>query len=93
MADALWSERRFRSFNVIDDYNREVLKIEIDTSLPARRIVRALDELIAIRGKPAAIRVDNGPELVSDELEKWGFLNGPEKRGGYTGLEDVGSLN
>ena len=48
-----------------------MLKIEIDTSLPARRIVRALDELVAIRGKPAAIRVDNGPELVSDELEKW----------------------
>jgi len=59
----------FAPSNGIDDYNREVLKIEIDTSLPARRIVRALDELIAIRGKPVAIRLDNGPELVSDELE------------------------
>jgi putative transposase len=71
MSDALWSGRRFRTFNVIDDFNRQVLTIEIDTSLPARRIVRALDELIAIRGKPAALRIDNGPELVSDELEKW----------------------
>ena len=71
MADALWSGRRFRTFNVIDDFNREVLRIEIDTSLPARRIVRALDELIEIRGKPAAIRLDNGPELISGELESW----------------------
>jgi putative transposase len=80
MADALWSGRRFRTFNVIDDYNREVLKIEIDTSLPARRIVRALEELVAIRGKPAAIRVDNGPELISDELEKWARRHGIDRR-------------
>jgi putative transposase len=80
MADALWSGRRFRTFNVMDDFNREVLRIEIDTSLPARRIVRALDELIAIRGKPSAIRIDNGPELVSDELEKWARRHGIDRR-------------
>lgn len=57
MSDALWSGRRFRTFNVIDDFNREALRIEIDTSLPARRIVRALDELVEIRGKPAALRL------------------------------------
>jgi putative transposase len=79
MADALWSGRRFRTFNVIDDFNREALKIEIDTSLPARRIVRALDELIEIRGKPVALRVDNGPELISDELEKWARRHGIER--------------
>ena len=56
------------------------MKIEIDTSLPARRIVRALDELIAIRGKPSAIRVDNGPELISDELEKWARRHGVDRR-------------
>jgi putative transposase len=80
MADALWSGRRFRTFNVIDDFNREVLKIEIDTSLPARRIVRALDELVALRGKPSAIRIDNGPELISDELEKWARRHGIDRR-------------
>ena len=69
--DALWSGRRFRTFNVFDDYNREVLRIETDTSLPARRIVRALDELVEMRGKPVGLRMDNGPELISDELEKW----------------------
>jgi len=68
MAEALWSGRRFRTFNVIDDFNREALRIEIDTSLPARRVVRALEELIKLRGKPAGLRMDNGPELISDEL-------------------------
>jgi putative transposase len=80
MADALWSGRRFRTFNVIDDYNREALRIEIDTSLPAKRIVRALDELIEIRGKPAGLRMDNGPELISDELERWARRHGIERR-------------
>jgi putative transposase len=42
MSDALWSGRRFRTFNVIDDFNREALRIEVDTSPPAPRIVRAL---------------------------------------------------
>ncbi len=79
MADALWSGRRFRTFNVIDDYNREVLRIEIDTSLPAKRIVRALDELVELRGKPAALRLDNGPELVSDVLEQWARRHGIER--------------
>lgn len=80
MADALWSGRRFRTFNVIDDFNREVLRIEIDTHLPARRIVRALDELVELRGTPAALRMDNGPELISDELEKWARRHGVERR-------------
>lgn len=80
MADALWSGRRFRTFNVIDDFNREALKIEIDTSLPAKRIVRALDELIELRGKPAGLRMDNGPELISDELERWARRHGIERR-------------
>ncbi len=77
MADALWSGRRFRTFNVMDDFNREVLRIEIDTNLPARRIVR---ELIELRGRPAALRVDNGPEFISDELGKWARRHGVERR-------------
>jgi putative transposase len=80
VSDALWSGRRFRTFNVMDDFNREALRIEIDTNLPARRIVRALDELIELRGKPAALRMDNGPELISDELQKWARRHGVERR-------------
>ena len=71
MSDALWSGRRFRTFNVIDDYNREALRIEIDTSLPAARVVRALNELIELRGKPKRLRLDNGPELISAVLGEW----------------------
>jgi len=60
----------------MDDFNRESLKIEIDTSLSAPRVVRALDQLIEIRGKPATLRLDNGPELISDALAKWANKNG-----------------
>ena len=76
MLDALWSGRRFRTFNVIDDYNREALRIEIDTSLPATRVVRALEELIELRGKPKRLRFDNGPEFISAALRDWATHHG-----------------
>ena len=59
MSDALWSGRRFRTFNVIDEFNREGLRIEVDTSLPATRVIRALNELVEVRGAPLSIRLDN----------------------------------
>ena len=71
MSDALWSGRRFRTFNVNDDFNRESLRIEIDTSLPSQRVVRALDELIELRGAPWRLRLDNGPEFISAILRQW----------------------
>jgi putative transposase len=71
MSDSLSSGRAFRTLNVIDDYNREALWIEVDTSLPAERVVRVLDQLISWRGKPGCIRMDNGPELISQRLESW----------------------
>jgi putative transposase len=71
MADALWSGRRFRTFNVIDGFSREALRIEIDTSLPSGRVIRALDELVELRGKPKRLRLDNGPELISHALAQW----------------------
>jgi len=80
MSDALWSGRRFRTFNVLDDFNREALRIEIDTSLPAQRVVRALDQLIEIRGKPKVLRTDNGPEFISEALALWADRHGVELR-------------
>ena len=65
MSDSLWSERGFRTLNILDDYNRQALRIEIDTGLSASRVVRALDELIEIYGKPKRLRVDNGTEFIS----------------------------
>lgn len=71
MCDSLVDGRRFRLLNIIDDYNRESLAIEIDTSLPALRVIRTLQRLIEIRTKPHSIRVDNGPEFISDRLQQW----------------------
>lgn len=71
MSDALQSGRKLRTFNLIDDFNREALAIEIDTSLPAQRIIRVLDKVISWRGIPKRIRVDNGPEFISILLSMW----------------------
>jgi len=71
MHDALSDTRSFRTFNVIDDYNREGLGIEVDLSLPAVRVIRALERIIEWRGKPKAIRCDNGPEYLSGQLVAW----------------------
>lgn len=71
MSDSLDNGRKFRTFNVIDDYNREGLCVDVDFSLPSARVIRSLEQVIEWRGKPRAIRCDNGPEYVSAELEKW----------------------
>lgn len=71
MSDSMVNSRRFRTFNVIDDCSREVLAIEIDTSLSAKRVIRILDRIINERGKPKTIRTDNGPEFTSKDLELW----------------------
>ena len=78
MSDSLVSGRKFRTFNVLDDFNREVLAIEIAVSLPAVRIIRVLDQIISWRGKPARIRMDNGPEFISNVFEIWCKNNGIE---------------
>lgn len=71
MCDSLVDGRRFRLLNIIDDYNRESLAIEIDTSLPALRVIRTLQKLIERKAIPQTIRVDNGPEFISDRLQQW----------------------
>ena len=71
MHDQLYDGRNFRLFNVIDDFNRESLGIEIDFSLPSERVIRALKQIIEWRGKPLVIRCDNGPENISGEIQNW----------------------
>lgn len=71
MSDSLVDGRKFRLFNVMDDFNRESLAIEVDTSLPSLRVIRVLEKLITQRGCPANIRCDNGPEFISHKLEQW----------------------
>ncbi|TCL63218.1 integrase-like protein [Rhizobium sp. BK251] len=76
MADRLADARQFRLLNVLDDFNREGLGIEVDFLLPAERVVRSLNQIIEWRGKPLAIRVDNGPEYVSSTLTGWAETQG-----------------
>jgi len=76
MADRLGDGRAFRLLNVLDDFNREGLGIEVDFSLPAERVIRSLDRIIEGRGKPGTIRVDNGPEYISEKLRKWAGKHG-----------------
>ena len=71
MSDALSYGRKFRTLNVIDDYNREGLLIEPSFSLPANRVTQLLDQLVVERGYPEMIRVDNGPEFASDKFKAW----------------------
>ena len=71
MSDSMVGNRKFRTLNVMDDCSREALAIEVDTSLSAKRVTRTLDRIIEQRGKPIAIRTDNGPEFTSKELELW----------------------
>lgn len=71
MSDSLINGRAFRTLNVIDDFNREGLWIEVDTSLPSVRVIRVLEMIALWRGFPKQIRVDNGPELISHAFVAW----------------------
>lgn len=76
MSDALWCGRRFRSFNVVDDFNREALAIEVDLNLPAQRVVRVLERIASWRSYPQKLRLDNGPENISLALAEWAEEHG-----------------
>ena len=71
MQDTLYCGRSFRTLNIFDEGTREVLAIEVDTSLPAARVIRVLEQLKDSRQLPTQIRVDNGPEFVSAKLQAW----------------------
>ena len=74
--DSLSDGRVFRTFNVVDAYTRECHAIEVDTSLPAARVVRVLDKLVWLYGLPESLRVDNGPEFISTTLDAWASKHG-----------------
>ena len=69
---------QFRTFNVIDHFNREGLAIEVDTSLTGPRVIRVFEQLKPERGLPEKIRVDNGPEFTGSDLKDWAEDQGIE---------------
>lgn len=80
MRDTLADGRVFRTLNVVDDYTRECLAIEVDTSLPGARVVRVLERLAAAGRRPLHIVVDNGPEFVSKAVDQWAAKSGVNLR-------------
>ncbi len=76
MHDVLVCGRRFRAFNVVDDFNREALAIEIDLNIPAQRVARVLDKIVTNRGCPLKMWMDNSPELISLALAQWAEEHG-----------------
>jgi len=76
VSDALAWGRRIRLFTVVDVFTREALAIEVDTSLPGGRVVRVLERLVAERGVPDEIVLDNGPELAGKALDQWAYERG-----------------
>jgi putative transposase len=76
ISDALAWGRRIRLFTVVDVFTREALAIEVDTSLPGVRVVRVLERLVAERGAPDEIVLDNGPELAGKAVDQWAYERG-----------------
>jgi putative transposase len=70
-SDRLTNGRQFRTLNLIDEFNREALAIEVDTSMPSARVIRVLEQVKSWRLLPQSIRVDNGPEFIAEVLAEW----------------------
>jgi len=74
--DTLADGRGFRTLNIVDDFTRECLAIEVDRSLPGLRVTRVLDRLHAAIGLPACLVCDNGPEFAGRTVDAWAYAHG-----------------
>ena len=76
VSDGLGDGRKFRSLNIVDDYSRECVAAEVDTSIPGGRVVRVLERLGELRGLPEVLVTDNGPEFAGQALDVWACERG-----------------
>lgn len=88
MSDPLYGGRRLRTLNILDEGVREGLASEVDPSLPAERGIRVLEQVVAWRGHPKALRLDNGPELLAERFMAWWAERTVEVRQIQTGKPD-----
>ena len=75
VTDSLFNGHRFRSLTIVDNFSRECLAIEVDQHIKGEDVVRVVERIKAMRGTPNFIKVDNGPEFISKELDKWAYEN------------------
>jgi putative transposase len=75
VSDALVCGRRFPTFNAVDDFNRELLHIEVDTSITSARLVRIFEQIMHDHGLPQVLRTDNGPEFLGESFVQWAKAN------------------
>ena len=76
VSDALFDGRRLRALTLLDVHTREALAIEVDQGIKGEQVVNVLDAVVATRAAPQRIRVDNGPEFVSNALDRWAYEHG-----------------
>lgn len=97
VSDALFDGRRFRALTIVDHYTHECLDIVVDQSLRGEHVAEAMTRLAAARGRPAAIKVDNGSEFAGKVMDRWAYENGVEldfsRRGTPTDNALVESFN
>jgi len=74
MSNILFGAKCYRILNIMDEFNKEFIEFEVDISLPAIKVIQALQRTIEFRWKPKSIRVDNGPEFISHKLEQWCYI-------------------
>ena len=79
VSDRLFNQRSFRILAMVDCFTRECLAIEPRVKFQALNVIEALDQVMAVRGKPKSIRVDNGPEFAGRLLDQWAYHNGVER--------------
>ena len=71
VSDTLENGRKFRVLNILDDFDRSAVAQEVSMSMPSERVIRILEKIIWIKGKPDNIRCDNGPEFISNKFQDW----------------------